>query len=45
MVIAAAGRDMAARLMQIVRGASAEGDTTPMAGMARGCWASPITQS
>ena len=31
-VIAAAGRDMAARLMQIVRGASAEGDTTPMAG-------------
>jgi len=31
-VIAAAGRDMAARLMRIVRGASAEGDTTPMAG-------------
>src|SRR5256885_13598978 len=31
-VIAAAGRDMAPRLMQIVRGASAEGDTTPMAG-------------
>src|SRR3989454_9013432 len=31
-VIAAAGRDMAARLMQIVRGASADGDTTPMAG-------------
>jgi len=31
-VIAAAGRDMAARLMQIARGSSAEGDTTPMAG-------------
>jgi crotonobetainyl-CoA:carnitine CoA-transferase CaiB-like acyl-CoA transferase len=31
-VIAAAGRDMAARLMRIVRGESAEGDTTPMAG-------------
>jgi len=31
-VIAAAGRDMAARLMRIVRGASAEGDTAPMAG-------------
>jgi CoA:oxalate CoA-transferase len=31
-VISAAGRDMAGRLMRIVRGASAEGDTTPMAG-------------
>jgi len=31
-VIAAAGRDMAARLMQIVRGGSAEGDSTPLAG-------------
>jgi len=31
-VIAAAGREMAARLMQIARGASAEGDSTPMAG-------------
>jgi crotonobetainyl-CoA:carnitine CoA-transferase CaiB-like acyl-CoA transferase len=31
-VIAAAGRDMAARLMRIVRGESAEGDTTPLAG-------------
>ncbi len=31
-VIAAAGRDMAGRLMQIVRGSSAEGDTTPLAG-------------
>ena len=31
-VISAAGRDMAGRLMRIVRGANAEGDTTPMAG-------------
>ncbi len=31
-VIAAAGRDMAARLMQMVRGDRAEGDRTPMAG-------------
>ena len=31
-VIAAAGREMAARLMQIVRGEGAEGDSTPMAG-------------
>jgi CoA:oxalate CoA-transferase len=31
-VISAAGRDMAGRLMRIVRGTNAEGDTTPMAG-------------
>jgi len=31
-VIAAAGREMAARLMQMVRGSRVEGDTTPMAG-------------
>jgi CoA:oxalate CoA-transferase len=31
-VIAAAGRDMAARLMQIVRGDRADGDATPIAG-------------
>jgi crotonobetainyl-CoA:carnitine CoA-transferase CaiB-like acyl-CoA transferase len=31
-VIAAAGREMASRLMQIARGEGAEGDATPMAG-------------